>query len=458
MFTRVEIENFKSFQDAKLDLEPFCVIAGPNAAGKSNFFDALRLLSRLADADDVRTALQGMRGEPHELFRKDAKGQPASRMKLAVEVLLDRFFVDPYGKRHELKNTRLRYEVGIERRSDGPGSMERLYVWHEQAELILRNDDRLFKRSSQYVDSLRSWAPANRSKVKLISPVDDGYNRSIEVTQDGSAGRKRTLPLREATATFLSTLRSGSEFLHLSALRKELASLRFLQIDPTAEREPSDALDSDELKPDGSNLATVLARLAAETSTPDRPRGVLNDIRSDLAQLIPGIIELETDHNAAARHYQLFLTMRDNGRFSSRVLSDGTLRLLALLSVLHDPRRRGVLCFEEPENGVHEAKIKGLISLLRSACTDLRAPPSGDDEALSQIIVNTHSPEVLRHLNFNEIVVADVVSSMNPDDKSITRQTRLRRLPHSDEGLPLGDGLTRIEAEQLLRRDMESIT
>ena len=87
MLTRIEIDGFKTFEDFKLDVTPFMVVLGPNAAGKSNLFDVVQLLSRLASTD-LRTAFTGLRGEPWELFRRDAKGEPGKRMRLAVEVLV----------------------------------------------------------------------------------------------------------------------------------------------------------------------------------------------------------------------------------------------------------------------------------------------------------------------------------------------------------------------------------
>lgn len=62
MITRIELDGFKTFQDFTLELGPFQVIVGVNGTGKSNLFDALRLLARLADAD-LRTAFQDLRGE-----------------------------------------------------------------------------------------------------------------------------------------------------------------------------------------------------------------------------------------------------------------------------------------------------------------------------------------------------------------------------------------------------------
>jgi AAA15 family ATPase/GTPase len=57
MLTQIEIDGFKTFKDFKVELAPFQVIVGPNGSGKSNLFDALLLLSHLAD-NDLSTAFQ----------------------------------------------------------------------------------------------------------------------------------------------------------------------------------------------------------------------------------------------------------------------------------------------------------------------------------------------------------------------------------------------------------------
>ena len=56
MLTRIEIDGFKTFEGFGMNLGPFLVILGPNASGKSNLFDAIRLLSHLAGMD-LRTAV-----------------------------------------------------------------------------------------------------------------------------------------------------------------------------------------------------------------------------------------------------------------------------------------------------------------------------------------------------------------------------------------------------------------
>src|SRR5207302_10493619 len=92
MITQIELDGFKTFKDFKVELAPFQVIVGPNGAGKSNLFDALHLLSRLADVDDLRLAFQApdndsqkLRGDAHQLFTALSDGLRTDRIRMAVE-------------------------------------------------------------------------------------------------------------------------------------------------------------------------------------------------------------------------------------------------------------------------------------------------------------------------------------------------------------------------------------
>src|SRR5947209_14825870 len=96
MLTKIEIDGFKTFKDFKVELAPFQVIVGPNGSGKSNLFDALQLLSRLAEMD-LRTSFQRLRGDPDELFTKFSNGQRTDRIRMAVEMLVDRKVRDSGG-------------------------------------------------------------------------------------------------------------------------------------------------------------------------------------------------------------------------------------------------------------------------------------------------------------------------------------------------------------------------
>ena len=89
MLTRIEIDGFKSFREFVLDVPPFLVIIGRNAAGKSNLFDAIQFLGRLA-GDPVLEAAQHMRGDITDLFHRHTDETSVEVMSFAVEVLLGR--------------------------------------------------------------------------------------------------------------------------------------------------------------------------------------------------------------------------------------------------------------------------------------------------------------------------------------------------------------------------------
>lgn len=426
MLTRIEIDGFKTFERFVLDLRPFVVILGPNASGKSNLFDALSLLSRLA-GDDLRTAVQEMRGEPIELFRRGGTGEHGMKMSFAVEVLLDPLVRDPWGGEVEIKHSRVRYEVDIERRRDDRG-IERLVVSREQATPILKRDDSWERIASKEFSAVY----VKRSRRTPWLTTDEKGPRSFRIAQDGHQGRTR--PAEAAEATVLSSITSV-EFPHLYALRAEMRSWRFLQLDPAALRGPSPIFAPEELLPDGSNLATVLARIQAETATRERPKGALADIAADLSSLIPGVVGLSVIEDEKNREYRIDVEMREGAPFSARVISDGTLRVLALLTILHDPKHRSLVCFEEPENGVHPVRLKTMIQRFRELVTD----PSEDDfegsEPLSQLLVNSHSPVILSALNLQEgeAMFADTVSSAAVNGEGVTRRTRIRPIRLGDE-------------------------
>ncbi len=88
MITQIEIDGFKTFKDFKVELAPFQIIVGPNGSGKSNLFDALHLLSRLAEKD-IYTAFQELRGDAGELFTKYPDGTTSGSIKIAVTPTLD---------------------------------------------------------------------------------------------------------------------------------------------------------------------------------------------------------------------------------------------------------------------------------------------------------------------------------------------------------------------------------
>ncbi len=431
MLTRLEIDGFKTFENLDISFSPFTVILGSNAAGKSNLFDAIKLLSNLA-TKDVNEALKDMRGEPLELFRQTPGQGRVRQIFLAAEVMVDPLVRDPWGSEVRLSHTRMRYEVTLERRESRNG-LERIQVAKEAVYPVMSKDDRWVKAQRPSNAFRKAYLKYNRQKPWLTTEVlAEGLSFSIH--QDGKPGRNRPASAAEATVLYSVT---NAEFPHLFALREEMRNWRLLQLDPALLRKPAPAAASDVLDVDGANLAAVLARLKAETATPESPNGVLSDIAAELSSLIPGVTQLDAGLHDASREYRIELTMRDGLPYTSRVISDGTLRVLALLTLLNDPQHRGLICFEEPENGVHPGRVRQLVRRLNDMVSTPAGYVSDGDAAppLCQLLLNSHSPVVLSALLDQdagdlpldaEILFADTATVVDPTQKEQRRKTRLR--------------------------------
>lgn len=443
MITRIEIDGFKTFDKFGLDLRPLTAVVGPNASGKSNLFDALRFLSLLAQFD-VRTAMQGLRGEPEELFRKTSAGT-TDQMRLAIEVFLQNQSVDAFGTTYDVKAQRLRYEIVLQLAKSSDGIARGVVVGEESCFPISKKGDK--------ADYLRKRKISYNSKVNPFIRVSDDRD-ALLVRQDGRQrhGRPVQLSLKEASRSALSTI-TTAEFPQLYALRDALSNIRFLEINPQAARNTSDRFEERTLKPDASNLSAALSHLKEETATKERPNGVLSDIALDLSSLIPSVSCLEARTDSSQRQYSFDIKFTGNLEFSSRVISDGTLRLLALLTILNDPKRRGTLCFEEPENGVHEGRVPMLIEFLRNS-SELT---SNTSESMFQVLLNTHSPKVMSVLKDFEIVAADSVAVVDPESKVRSVRTRMRTgVVSTADMFDPETNLTRYEIEKLLHQEFDA--
>jgi predicted ATPase len=457
MLTRIEIDGFKSFEHFSLDLSPFVVILGPNASGKSNLFDAIQFLSNLA-SKDLREAVSGLRGEVDELFRYERPGESVNKMRMAVETLVEPVIRDPWSGRVELNHTRIRYEITIERRKDERG-IERLMVAREEARPILAKND-AWKIGHSVNDEFRNHHIKYARRSPWLETAAEDDQPVFRIRQDGKAGRTRPAHIPEATV--LSSI-TTTEFPHLFALREEMRSWRFLQLNPATLRQPTPMgpiFSAEMLLPDGSNLAAVLSRIKAETRDNEDPKGALADISAELAHLIPGVVEIDVIEDVASRQYQVSVKMRDEFPFPARVVSDGTLRVLALLALLYDPKYRGLVCFEEPENGIHPARLHTLIQRLRERVTDPALEPDVQEEPLTQLLINSHSPVVLSALKSlgiheREVFFADLVTSIDRQRRAARRKTRIR--PVQDfgnqyhlEGVDAGEVVAHVEVEKYL--------
>ncbi len=384
MITKLEINGFKTFEDFSIVFKPFVIIAGSNGSGKSNLFDAIRLLSSLAEKD-LRTAFGEQRGTFTELFTQYSQDQRADKMQFAVELFIDSIVKDDFNKEETLGHQRLRYEIHISKRREERSNLERLYVDYEELRPIKRGDDQWMKLHNLGDE----WKSDKRSLnyKPYISTDKKGSVNVINIRQDGRRGGKPT-PIQDLERSVLSGV-NDAFYPHAFAVREEMRHWKQFQFSPIELRKPSPMLGADFIDIEGRNLAAMLKRTEAYEP------GILRPISRTIQNILPEIKEIYIDEDSAKSHYVLMTRSVDDRVFSSNVLSEGTLRIIALVALIYDDRHRGLICFEEPENGIHPFRMEKILQLLKDLSTQFQ----GEGEAelpLRQVIINTHSPLLVR--------------------------------------------------------------
>jgi predicted ATPase len=401
MLTYIKINGFKSFHQFEMKFTPFTVIAGVNASGKSNLFDALKLLARLAETDNLKKAFKEQRGDFMELFTQYAENEYATEMEFCVEMLVNQKVKDAWGNQTQLKYTRLRYDLKIKRFTNSSG-IEDLAVISENLVNLKHQEDQWIKLIDS--DKVETWRPkviVGKRGRPYIETAEDKDKVKINLYQDGSDSRKisRVFNLHNAIRTVLSSV-DTIDFPHVLAAKTEMQQWRFLGFNPDDLRQPTNKnTGEDILSQSGKNLAAVLHRIKQDDDY------TLIEISRKLQTFLPNFIGVTVIDDAENRQYVIKVKDKDKKEYSSKVLSEGTLRVLALCILEYDSQHTGLLCFEEPENGIHPFLIKPMATLLKALSNNFKDV----ETPLRQVIVNTHSP----------ILVGNILE-LYMDDKNVS--------------------------------------
>ncbi len=398
MLTRLRVRGFKNLLDVDVRFGPFTCIAGANGVGKSNLFDAIRFLhlltrNQLMEAAQKIRDVSGQSADPAALFTTFGAFR-APEMRFTADLLVERQAQDDFGACAEASISSLRYEVAfVHEREEG---IPRLKLVHESLEPIPVGEMRRglgFPAGREF----RDIAIVGRRTRPFISTTTGSEGPEITVHQEGHGGRK--LPSTNSTRTVIGGLAS-SEFPAILAVHREMESWKTLLLEPSAMRAPSLYRDPRVLDSRGANLPAAIYRLQRQEDRPDRIR---TEIANQLARLLEDVQEVRLHPDDRTETWTVEVRGRDGVFHPARSLSDGTLRFLVLTVLGLDPESRGVICLEEPENGIHPDRIQAMVDLLKGIAVDPKYAV-GPDNPLAQVIVNTHSPQVVKHISREELV------------------------------------------------------
>ena len=414
MLTKLEAHGFKNLLDFSVSLGPFNCIAGLNGVGKSNIFDAIRFLSLLSDKSIVEAALavrDSDSADPLDIFWTNGDYR-ASSLKLAVEMIVPLDIVDDFGRKARATSTFLRYEVELARdpEEEASGSLG-LYLARETLSHINKGEAVNLLNFRLSAAQFRDQVVVNKRKgAGFISTqvVDDGVIE-INLHQDGgSSGQPQKIPARNIPKTVVSNTNSAV-WPTILAARREMQSWRFLALEPTAMRRSNRIHEEGSVGADGGRLAAALYKLYR------RDQNVYSRIASRLSEIVP-TSDVRVDVDQIRQLLTVEVKERSGAFLPARALSDGTLRFLALCIIQEDPDFKGLLCFEEPENGIHPAKMGAMLDLLKELAVDT-SQSVGEDNPLRQILIATHSPVLVKLESPDDLIYADIVRVQGLDGK-----------------------------------------
>lgn len=400
MLTRIAIKGFKNLVDTEIRFGPFTCVAGINGAGKSNLFDVIAFVSDLASHTIVEAAsrVRALDGTGNNsmasLFARRGGGGWRD-IELNLDFIVPKIVLDDFSRKAAPSSTFLTYKIGLRYVENEDGG-ERIELLEEELTYISKTDAK--KRIGFPVAKifLESVLGGNKRSDFISTQIVENNKRVILLHQDQAKGSPSRIPASTTPRTVLSTVNTDDRPTALAA-RREMQAWAQLQLEPSKLRMPDSFNSEDKLSSNGEHLPSTLMRLNS-----------FDRVSNILAKLLPNVDSLRVDIDEARRSRTLYLAQRNGEEHPARSLSDGTLRFLALAVLACDPLAGGVICMEEPENGIHPARIPAIVELLKSIVVDVDDEVN-EDNPLRQIIINTHSPIVIRNLNKEDLVLATPV-------------------------------------------------
>lgn len=402
MITRIKINGFKSLLETELYFGPFTCIAGANAAGKSNFFDSLMFLSSLAD-NTVLHAAKSIRSEDQkhsnikDIFFKSGS-EYYDTMSFEVDMLVPKKAEDDLGQEAEASITSLRYVLHLKLNEENSerGPIEIIKEELMPVTLTETKKNIYFNKSTDWVDSVVS---GRRAKTYFIST--DGEKIKLHSDSKENRGRTNESIAKKMPRTLLSTVTAESPTAFLA--RQEMRNWIMLQFEPSSLRQPNYIYEikNAEITSNGLNLPATLYRLKAEKPEAD----VYQSLTNKLKYLVNEVEDIDVDKDEKRDLLTLQIRFKDGLVLPAQSLSDGTLRFLGLAVIKEDSKRGGIICLEEPENGINPKKVEEMIKLLEEIATDTDFEVD-DDNPLRQVIINSHSPIVVRTVSDESLYLA----------------------------------------------------
>ncbi len=376
---RIHIENFKSFSEIDVELFPFNVVIGSNAAGKSNFISAFRFLRDIARYGVVNAI--SLQGGAEYIRNAKIGGRHDLVVRVNYEPEPGREIVDRTskgGSLFEVQSCESTYEFALRFNMSGDGftvTRDQLIIG---CEIAACGNGRNRKEDKRIVGKGSIRVSSERGEVQYTVDTPAGcLLTENDIIPLFFRGKK--LPVR----TLLLETFYGYPLPHLEKFFDRIA---IYDIDPKLPKKGAVITGKHELDENGGNLALVVKNIL---ENPDKKRKFSNLLRDVLPFVEDFSVQKFMD-------VSLILTMRERYAKSrdlpAAFLSDGTIAIFAIIIALYF-EEKPLIIIEEPVSHIHPFLIARLMRMMKEA--------SGK----KQVMVTTHSTEVVKYAALDDLLL-----------------------------------------------------
>lgn len=375
MLTRIHIQGYKSLKNVEVRLSELSVLFGPNAAGKSNFLDCLQLLSKLATSRTIKEAFEPpYRGKPLESFTFAEEGirglleKEKLSFSIEADVRLSDAVVDAVNRQiKEMRRSSMQENEAGEGVKAAGAVRERHLRYRIEIEMLPKSG--ILRVADEYLAALTDKGEPTGKRKPFLSREGNRLHLRLEGQAHPSYYE------RYLDHSILSLPHYPPHYPHLVAMRKELENWLFFYFEPRERmRAANPVKEVRHIGLMGEELASFLNTLKALDERQFRA------VEKALHMIMPNVQGIGVEVSNLG---EVELTLIENGiPVPARVLSEGTLRILGLLSLAGAKEQPSLVGFEEPENGIHPRRIQLVAELLKTRAS------TGE----TQYIVTTHSP------------------------------------------------------------------
>ncbi|MCW5700043.1 MAG: AAA family ATPase [Rhodospirillales bacterium] len=337
----LRVQNYRALRDVEFkELKPLTVLLGPNGSGKSTVFDVFAFLSECFESG-LRRAWD-RRGRAKELKTRGAT-EP-----IVIEI-----------KYQEPDFPLITYHLAVDERKGSPIVVEE---WLQ-------------------------WRRGSRGRPFRFLDYKEGIGSAVSGTKPGAEEKRVETALKSPDFVAVNALGQFAEHPRVATLREFITGwyVSYLSVEDT--RGQPEVGPQEHLSRTGDNLANVIQFLAEQH--PDRLESIFEELRSKVPRVERVLAEAMPDG-------RLLLAIKDapfDNPVLARFASDGTLKMMAYLVLLHDPSPPPFIGVEEPENFLHPRLLQGLAEECRGAAER------------GQLLITTHSPFFINALRPEELRV-----------------------------------------------------